>query len=93
MKTKLRKEFEDHLKSTERRLWILENPPKFTFDERVEIYCDERGKNGKPLYGIYKGQSTIKTGYYGYLYRECFIEDEEERRLILVDERQVLKVK
>ena len=87
MTSKLRKEFEQFKHNTARRLWLLENPPRFQFNDNV-LYCpyndDTRWK------AVYKGESKINEEYWWFskqwiFSRECFIEVKHKKQLFLTE--------
>lgn len=73
MKTKLRKEFEDYVKKTEKRLWTLENPPKFKYGDTVWYLYSDVGENPDFWKCTYK-EEEIKENIFGYFYMSCTID-------------------
>jgi hypothetical protein len=82
MKTKLRKEFEEYRKETDKKFFLMENPAEFHFGEELFLYrhTDAFGDSSYiPV--IYKGESYIKEVFDKYcnpprfrFYRICFLE-------------------
>ncbi len=68
MKSRLRKQFEEFKETTEWQLWLLNNPPKFKFNDRIRFY------NSGNFYDVtFKGIKEIKKDRYG-MERICLIE-------------------
>jgi hypothetical protein len=79
----------DRLEINERRLWILEHPEKYKFNDKVSCVGNEI--NGD---GIYKGVHSVsvpdKNNSYYYSRRDCLVELNGAIRV--VDERLLEKI-
>jgi len=60
MKTRLRKQFEKFKQETLKRLWILENPPKFKYNDEVYWYNSFRDTSTGICKCIYKSVDSIE---------------------------------
>lgn len=90
MKTKLRKEFDEFKKETQKELFKLKNPQKFKYGEKVRIFYRNFTDAGT---AIYKGRDKIVEDYFSGIWtfnHRCFIEIDES--MSTWDESRIRKI-
>lgn len=75
MKSKLRKEFEIFRKETQREIWLLKNPPKFKFGDKLMAHYDhDYAKYGECICKSVKEVEDLSWDSRPYFRRVYYVE-------------------